>query len=159
MTWLDKIGHVDRVQHRLGQDLSGWFLSDNFVSALRQLISCIHTCNYRSYCDSRFVVDRDVSTASSGDDFGVTEARWMLVNLSLMVCGLWSSLFMLESVPSAVRCDTDDGSAVVLHALRQPSPCWCCCGDVLCGWPLTLRGGSPVPVRVTVSHVLSLCRA
>ena len=24
---------------------------------------------------------------------------------------------------------------------------------------LTLRGGSPVPVRVTVSHVLSLCRA
>ena len=24
---------------------------------------------------------------------------------------------------------------------------------------LTLCGGSPVPVRVTVSHVLSLCRA
>ena len=30
---------------------------------------------------------------------------------------------MPESVPSAVRGDIDYGLAVVLHALRQPSPC------------------------------------
>ena len=30
---------------------------------------------------------------------------------------------MLESVPSAVHCDTNDGSAVVLHALKQLIPC------------------------------------
>ena len=51
-------------------------MSDNFVSALRQLISYTRmACNYPSYRDRRFVVDRDISTASSGDDFGVTEAR------------------------------------------------------------------------------------